>query len=245
MQKALNKNYVLGFGLSYENTNLDAGSSETRGNQFQAGTVLKGRYGPTLVSMSLSGGYGWHRTDRLLNIPVSGTLANSHQGVGFVGTHARIAYLLEEDAYYLKPMVSTGVTYLNLGSFRETGAGAANLVVNGTDELYWSWQPAVEVGGEWTYKENNLLRSYLKVGVTQFLGDTNPEITALLQGAPIGVAPFRVSGRMDRTFAEVDTGIDLIRIDGVVFRLQYLGRFSSKTRQHQGALKVSAPLTFF
>jgi uncharacterized protein with beta-barrel porin domain len=241
MQKAVSENYHLGFGLSYEKSELEAGNSDTDGDQVQAGLVLKGRYGATVFSTAVSGGYGWYSTDRLLSILGPSTRARSDQGIGHVGGHVRIGYVFERSNWYFKPLIDTGVTYVNLGDFRETGAGPANLIVSGGDELYWSVQPAFEIGMEWTNADNQLVRPFLRVGYTRFIADTNPEITAILEGAPVGVAPFQVTGDTERDFADVEAGIDIIQVGGTTFRLNYIGKLSSKIQLHQGGLKVSTP----
>lgn len=240
IQKSISEHYYLGFGLSFEASDLDAGNSRANGKQLQGGVVLKGRYGATTFSLGVSGGYGLYDTKRTLNFLTPGTLAISDQDVGLVSVQSRLSYVFEKAKWYFKPMVSTGVTYVNLGGFRETGAGAANLIVAGNDEVYWSVQPAVEFGGEWSYEENFLMRPFVRAGYTRFIADTNPEITATLQGAPVGVAPFQVTGRTDRNFSDIETGVDLLNPSGVTLRFYYLGKFSNDIQMHQGGLKVSA-----
>jgi uncharacterized protein with beta-barrel porin domain len=139
-QKSISNHYFLGFGLSFEASDSDSGNSHTNGKQFQGGVILKGRYGATTFSVGVSGGYGWYDTTRELNLPAPGTLATSDQGVSLVSVQSQLSYVFERDQWYFKPMISTGITYVDLGGFRETGAGAANLIVAGTDELYWNVQ---------------------------------------------------------------------------------------------------------
>jgi uncharacterized protein with beta-barrel porin domain len=241
IQKAISEHYFLGFGVSFEASDLDAGKSNTNGKQFQGGVILKGRYGATTFTLGVSGGYSMYDTRRSLDLPVPGTLAVSDQGISLVSAQSQLSYVFERTHWYFKPMISTGVTYVDLGGFQETGAGAANLIVAGTDELYWSVQPAVEFGGEWIYEENFLARPFIRLGYTRFIADTNPEITATLQGAPVGVAPFQVTGRTDRNFADIETGVDLLNPNGTTLRFYYIGKFSNDLQLHQGGLKVSAP----
>ena len=124
---------------------------------------------------------------------------------------------------------------------RLAGAGAANLIVESTDELFWSVQPAVEFGGEWSYEENFLARPFFRLGYTRFVADTNPEITATLQGAPVGVAPFQVSGKTDRNFVDIETGMDLLNPNEFTLRFYYIGKYSNNLHLHQGGLKISSP----
>jgi len=138
-------------------------------------------------------------------------------------------------------MIDAGVTYVNLGSFNETGAGPANLLVQSHSEAYFTVQPALEIGAEFTKANGTLIRPFVKAGLSQFVGDSTPEITAIFQGAPTGVAPFMVAGDIDETFGEVTVGFDFLSVSGIVLRLNYEGRFSSNTEQHGGSLKIKAP----
>lgn len=70
---------------------------------------------------------------------------------------------------------------------------------------------------------------------------TAPEVQALLQGAPAGVGAFSVVGQVDRTIAELAAGLDLFNTGGVVFRVGYAGKYSSRLESHSATLKVSMP----
>ncbi len=242
MQWQISDRYHLGFGLSYENSNLEVeGLSDTEGDQLQGGLILKGRYGATIFSAALSGGFGWYDSARFVNLPVPGVIARSDQGIGFISSHFRIAQAFEQTNWYVLPMIDAGVTYVKLGSFSETGAGAANLLVQSHSEVYFTIQPAVEVGAEIASANGMLIRPFVKAGLSQFVGDSTPEITAVFQGAPVGVAPFTAIGDIDETFGEVTVGFDFLGASGIVLRLNYEGRFSSNTEQHGGSLKIKAP----
>ncbi|MDH5763081.1 MAG: autotransporter domain-containing protein, partial [Nitrospinota bacterium] len=240
IQKAISEHYHMGFGMSFEGSDLDSGNSQARGQQLQGGMVLKGRYGATSFNLGISGGYSWYDTKRMFSFPSPGGLALSDQGVSLVSAQSGLAYILEGSNWYFKPMLNTEIAYVNLGSFQETGAGATNLNVEGNDELYWSIQPAMEFGGEWNYEENYLMRPFIRVGYTRFIGDANPEISATLQGAPVGVAPFQVTGRTERNFADIETGVDLLSPKNFTLRFYYIGKFSNDVQIHQGGFKVSA-----
>ena len=138
-------------------------------------------------------------------------------------------------------MVDVGITHFMFSDFTETGAGAFNLSVMSQDHDYFTVQPAVEIGTEWKVGENSLLRPFLKVGLTQFLGDTDPEISAIFQGAPAGLAPFTLSGEVDETFADVEVGATLLRGDQITIRLNYTGQFNGDVQVHGGSVKATIP----
>jgi uncharacterized protein with beta-barrel porin domain len=86
-----------------------------------------------------------------------------------------------------------------------------------------------------------LVRPRLKLGLVHFFSGNEPEVSATLQGAPAGVRPFTVRGGMDKTYATVDAGLDLLDQAGKVLRLSYIGQFSDHTRSHGGSLRLSIP----
>ena len=239
LQKAVTKNWTLGFGLSYENTEIDAEDlSETDGDKLEYGLIAKGRFGATTVSVAVSGGHGWYDTDRFV---LPGTIATSDQRLDLVSGHLRASYLFEQGPnWYWLPMLDFGVTHLMFDGFTETGAGAANLTVFSHDDTYYSLQPSVEVGGEYKVGES-LLRPFIKVGLTQFFGDTSPEVSAIIQGSPAGVAPFTVTGEVDETFGDVEVGALLLKSNKVTLRVNYTGQFNEDVQSHGGSLKVTIP----
>lgn len=242
VQKAVNANWYAGFGLSYEDSQLQTDNLEMAdGERYQFGAIVKAVYGGATFSLSLSGGEGSYDSRRNLSIPAPGTVATSTQKIDFVSSHLRAGYAFTPGNWYVRPLVDLGVTRTKLGAFTESGAGPANLMVQEQTEDYVSVQPLIEFGTEWTQLDGTLLRPYASVGATHYLSGTNPEITATLQGAPIGVAPFTVQGDMDKTFANLGLGMDVIAVDGKSVRVSYDGQYSDNTATHAFGLKLSLP----
>lgn len=242
VQKAVGENWYAGFGLSYEDSELTtADLAMSDGERFQLGGILKAVYGDATFSLSLSGGQGRYDSRRNLTVPVPGTVATATQKIDFVSSHLRAGYAFGGESWYLRPLVDFGVSRTRLGAFTETGAGAANLSVQEQKETYVSVLPAVEFGTEWQQGDGTLIRPFASIGVTHYLTGTNPEITAILQGAPAGVAPFTVSGEMDETFGNLTLGMDFLGSDGKDVRVTYDGQFSDHTASHSFALKLSVP----
>jgi uncharacterized protein YhjY with autotransporter beta-barrel domain len=232
-----------GFGWSYEYSTLDVEqNATTSGDQVQVGAIVKKEYGATSLAADLSAGYGGYDTNRYVNLPGPGVTATSSQDVGFVSGHLRLARAYEQGvSWYLKPLIDLGVTQAWFPGFQETGAGAANLNVARRDETYVELTPALEIGGETSLENGLLLRPYAKLGITQFLSGTSPEITASFQGAPVGVAPFTVEGEMDKTYADVHVGLTLLNNKGQILQVGYLGTFSDHLKSNSGAVKLSIP----
>ena len=50
-----------------------------------------------------------------------------------------------------------------------------------------------------------------------------------------------VSGEFDRTYFDVDAGVDVLSVNGAVLRVAYLGRFSQHVSANGATLKFSLP----
>jgi outer membrane autotransporter protein len=242
-QWAIDSTWHVGLGLAYQDSDTDVSNlSRTNGQQVQIGGVVKGRTGATTYSASVTAGKGWYDTDRFVNIPTPGVVAASNQDVGLFGARVRLAHAWEPGKnWYVRPMIDAAVTYARFDGFDEVGAGGANLQVASRNETWVSVQPAVEAGGELELADRTLVRPNLKLGITQYVSGTDPSITASFAGAPAGVAPFTVSGEFDRTYLDVDAGVDVLAVKGAVLRIGYAGRFSSHVTANAATLKVSIP----
>jgi uncharacterized protein YhjY with autotransporter beta-barrel domain len=242
VQKAINQTWYAGFALSYEDSRLDAEDlSRSDGARYQAGAILKGVYGPTTLSLAFTGGYSHYDTTRTVNLPTPGTVASGSQDIGLAAARLRLGYAFQHIDWYVRPMIDAGITYIRLGGFQESGAGAANLNVEASNHTYVTVQPALEVGWEFRQANGTLLRPFVVGGVTQYVSGSSAQITASFQGAPAGVQPFRITTAMDKTYAEINLGLDIIGIDGRDVRLTYIGQFSEHTTSHAAALKFSVP----
>ncbi|HVS26486.1 MAG TPA: autotransporter domain-containing protein [Burkholderiales bacterium] len=243
VQKEVNENWHAGFGISFETSTLHVGSlAESDGTQFEFGVIAKRNEGPTAFSASLSVGHGSYHNNRFVNLLVPGTTAQSDQGVTFAASHVRLSRDFGQDTvWYLRPLIDVGITYVYHSAFNETGAGAANLNVKSGDQTLVSLQPGLEVGREFKTGGGILIRPFGMVGVTQFLSGTTPGITAVLQGAPAGTAPFTVTSEMDKTYANLSVGVDTLSVNGITLRVSYTGQFSTHSEFHSASLKLSIP----
>jgi hypothetical protein len=50
-----------------------------------------------------------------------------------------------------------------------------------------------------------------------------------------------VTGRTERDFFDIETGVDLLNPKGFTLRFYYIGKYSNNIQLHQGGFKVSAP----
>ena len=243
VQRELQANTHLGFGVSYQDSDLDSDFSAVSGEHVLAGVILKRTYDATKVSASLSAGHGRYDSSRRIDVLEPGQRAKGSPRVWSASLHARVSHdLMQADGQrYLRPMLDLGVTHVYRRAYRESGAGGASLDVSGEKDTMVTLQPAVEFGGERKLEDGSLLRPYLRVGMTHYLTPNERKITASLQGAPEGVAPFTVTNRSERTYGDLSLGVEILNKDGATVRFDYSGQFSRKSSDNAVTLKLAIP----
>lgn len=149
---------------------------------------------------------------------------------------------MSSESAYVRPMLGLGVSYVKRNGYTENGAGAANLHVAKEHETFVSLQPALEFGGEFGIGgKGTLLRHFVRVGLTHFLGNNEQHVTASLEGAPAGVEPFTVITRSDRTYGDLALGMDVLIKGGTTVRLEYNGQFSANSTTNAIGIKFAMP----
>jgi hypothetical protein len=242
MQHEIAADIHLGYGVSFQHADLDASLTDSDGNQIAGGIILKRRYNATMVSGSVSAGYGWYDTERDVGLPGPGVSARSDQEIFFGSIHGRVSRDFQQGANrYIRPLVDLGVTQVHRKGFNEKGAGAANLEVDSDDDTLVTLQPAIEFGGEFRRDSGTLVRPYARIGATRYLTDNKRQVTAGLEGAPDNVAPFTIETESDRTYADLSLGVDVIKRKGTNARVEYTGQFSDDSSSHAAAVKLYIP----
>lgn len=234
----------LGLAFGYEDINSKAfstvqslGSSE--GQRFQGGVVLKDQWGPINAYLNITGNYTDLDSKRFVNLGGFTNALAEHEVISGL-VKLRLSYLRDMGAWYVKPLVDVGASYIHLGGYTETGAGAFNLTVASSDKWLFSVMPGLEIGGEMRDGGGTIWRPYIRAGVTVF-NDDGLSVTAGFADAPAGVAGFNVATQLDTVYADIDAGMHLLTTSGVNLRFNYEGRYGESTRQHAGTVKLSVP----
>ena len=239
LQKQISRDWLAGIGLAYESSSLKTEDfSKSSGHRGQAGLMFKTLRGAASASLGLSAGGGRYDSRRA---PAPGVVASATQDITFAAAHVRLGYMFERKSWYVQPTVDLGSTWVRLAGFRETGAGGLGLDVQKQTEQYGTIQPALELGGEIALSSGTLVRPFGSIGATRYLSGTNPRVTAQFQGAPAGVAPFTVTGAIDKNYLDLVAGVDLLSRSGKDLRLVYTGQFGKETQTRAIALKLSIP----
>jgi uncharacterized protein with beta-barrel porin domain len=81
----------------------------------------------------------------------------------------------------------------------------------------------------------------MRAGITHYPGSNERHVTASLEGAPAGIAPFTVTTRSEKTYADLAIGVDILRKSGTTVRLEYNGQFSENSTTNAIGIKIAMP----
>lgn len=241
-QARIDEHFVAGIGGSWEDIGTDSnGNVSSTGNRFQAGAVFKGVWGNTVLAGAITGGWSSQNVSRFVDMPLGPSyVLEGTQDIGFASAHVRLSHSIEQDNWYVRPMVDVGVTQVSIADFAETG-GPVALEIDGHDETYVTVAPSIELGGEMDLGEDAILRSFVRIGALDVVLGTAPEISAGFAGAPDGVDPFTITGDLDEALFDVTLGFDVIANNGATFRLTGDAKVGETVKSYGGAMKISAP----
>ncbi|MEN0000670.1 MAG: autotransporter domain-containing protein, partial [Pseudomonadota bacterium] len=237
IQTALTPSWYANLAFGYQQGRLDTDTrAQGLSDTYQAGLSIKYQEGPWLFGAALSGGVADHETERPIAIGSFSTVARSDHQTGFVTGQLRAAYEAEFGAFYARPSIDAWLTYLNRDGFTETDGGAANLSIAGSDGSYFSVSPAIELGGRFAAGENTTIRPFVKAGFTYFANNEH-ELIAQFATAPSGIATFSTTSTFDDLFADVEVGVEMLRLDGASLSFGYQGKIAEDSAQHSGYVK--------
>jgi len=120
----------------------------------------------------------------------------------------------------------------------ETGSVAA-LRVGSEDQTNYSVRPALEWSMDVKRADGGVLRPRVVVGLTQYLNDPSPALSASFLGVGAGVvAPMQVSAEVAKTYGDVLLGVDIVGQKNLTFGANLFGQFSGKSTQFGGGLQM-------
>ncbi|MBW8640301.1 autotransporter outer membrane beta-barrel domain-containing protein [Hoeflea sp. WL0058] len=236
-QFALQDDWFIGTGFSIGTQSLSVDDiADSDGHYYQGGVVAKHTMGNTLLSASLTGGYGDFDITRYL---YSSDFAQGNETLWTFSGQISASHAFVRGDWYLKPRVDIGFDHVNMNGFTESGAGGASLTINDNAQTYYSIQPSIEIGGEIAAANGVLFRPSVSVGLTQFLGDAAPSTTASFSDTPSGIAPFTIGSEFDKTYFDVTAGFEVLATDRLALSAEGFGQFSDSITSYGGAAKLA------
>jgi uncharacterized protein with beta-barrel porin domain len=230
----------IGFAGAYFTGTTQVGSlSDSHGDTYGGGMVLKVVKDPLEVAFAVTGGQSVNHTSRFLTAT---TTATSRQVDSYINGRARVALqFFGADDYYVRPFIELNFNQLYTGAFHESGAGPLNLIVPGAKQFSGTAGVGFELGGEIDLGGLALMRPFLGYEFKDAMIGRNQTILAGFEGAPAGIAPFAITNSPDLYLHQVTAGLDLLNNENWNLRFLYTGSFGQTTRQDLYSLKAVIP----
>lgn len=226
-QHTLSEHWHGGMAIGFEKSDFDIPLfAERSGMQLQAGGILKGRYGPNAVNLSMTMGRGDYDTRRYPLFAEDSEFIMSERYVRFFSAHAGYGYNFEGDNWFIQPGLDLGWTDVSGDAFDERGGGPTAMYVQETDDAYLTSRFDLRVGGEFSGNNQMLYRPYINTSYTHVLSGTTNEIRAKLVGAPESVPYFTQILEVDDNYTSIALGIDILARENWALSFEYDWQFA-------------------
>lgn len=235
-QYTLTPELALSVGVNYESGSLETSvNAETNVDRIAGGVSVQYQPGPLLLSGVAFAGTSTHDDVRR---PIAfgdfAGVASGEQDIFFAGGEVRAAYHIDRDRVYLKPAADIAYSYLDTNNVTESGAGAANLDIEGKSDGVFSASAALEIGADFEFPSGLVLRPFVKPGVSFIAGKDEMLNAAFVDNAP-GAGSFQIRSEVEDVYADIEAGVILFGAYDVSAQLSYIGRFAKDTAQ-QGVM---------
>jgi len=234
---------VMGVAASIDSVRQSTSdTASSTGDRYQGGLSLKTHAGPIDVAVAVTGGHEGFTTTRSIALPTAANVARGKPEIDFGSVNLKLSQRQQYGRWYVKPALEASVDAAHLKAFNETGAqGGVNLIVGGRTDTSATIRPTVEIGGEFKTPSGQVLRPYIKVGVSQLVAGQYPELSASFDGAPAGIAPFTIRGKVDETMGDASVGVEMVDYKGGSVKVAYFGQYGAHTTNQGAGLKLTVP----
>ncbi|WP_108659636.1 autotransporter outer membrane beta-barrel domain-containing protein [Acuticoccus kandeliae] len=238
-QTMLTDGWYLGGSLGYEASWYRNGTgNESLDTQAVSGAAaLKREAGPWLFALAAGGGYTWGDSKRHVRLGTLSDIAEAEPKSAFAFGRAHVSYEVPlDERFYIRPMLDLDLIAVHQEGYRESGAGALNLIVDDASSMIFAITPGLEVGARSDVTEGLPLRAYAGFGVS-FLSEDEWASEARFGGIS-DMDEFTTTMPISDTVARISAGLDLQQVEGLELKLQYDGVFADRYQSHGGSLRL-------
>lgn len=238
-QRRLDNGLFLTGAVGWEGSRLrdDFGASAD-GDSWLAGFGVKYLSGPLLASATVDLGFGSFDTVRSVTVGGESFRAKGSPDARNAGLHARIAYELPYDSFYLRPRLDLDASWISLGGYDETGAGDFGLSVDSSDAWVLSATPAVEIGTRFDLGDGTVLRPFANAGV-RFASGNDWTVDARFRNAPGSAGGFSSEVDNPSTVATFGAGVTVMSKGNLDLTAEYQGAYADGYTAQSGAFKLT------
>ncbi|MBB3181637.1 autotransporter outer membrane beta-barrel domain-containing protein [Variovorax sp. Sphag1AA] len=240
LQRRIGGNWFAGGAIAYVSEQLQANGVDHRidGNNLSVAGALKYASGPWTIAGSADLGYGRYDDARQIAFAQIHAQARGEFDMWHAGLHARIAYSVPTDGFYLRPYLDLHAVRVRTGNYAESGAGALNLQMDSNAQNFFAASPMLELGSHQVTIGGADLRGFAAVGAI-VASDGRATGQAHLQGwaGSFGVPPFEAASSVPSRRAKVQLGATLALGGGKELTFAYDGEYASGYRSNAGILQ--------
>jgi hypothetical protein len=243
VQESRDDGWTIGVGIDVEEHRGSGydGSWKAEGKFMQLGGSARREFGASSIGATLSLGENSQTVTRLLGI-TERRQAQGDREVFFLGNVFDYTYNMAAGAFTLQPSVSLGSALLRYGGMTERDANAQNAQIMGGSEAHLWVEPAIAGRYSAEFGSGASLRTFLRVGVMQYLSGTSTKVRAGLAAATDQAAPMRIGSDLDRTHFVGEAGLQYETAGGFTLGLSYSRQESQIRAGDAGSFRFVWPL---
>ena len=147
-------------------------------------------------------------------------------------------YLYLQEGYSLIPTLDFGMIRSKRSSYKETGAGVANLNVDASEHSTFFLSPSVEATKDVDLANGATVRLSANLGATWF-SNTEFSTDARFSALPVGTGTFTTVTSTDRYAVDVGLGASWFFENGTNLNVAYQGQFSENFSSNSISAKFS------
>lgn len=223
------------FTYGIGNVESDSGNNaETEINSY-IGTLYGSRVFDSGMFVNTQLGLGFNNYDMERTVAGVGTASGETDGWQ-ASLKGEVGRDFTAGNFTLTPSVGVQYTYLDMDGYTETGAGAANLIVNPDAMSTFDVNATARAAYTIALANGGTLRPNVRAGVSTRAGDTNMDATSRFTSVATN---FNTNGvEADRTGFNLGAGLLLGTAGGVDFSADYDADLRSSYTGHTGKLKA-------
>ena len=213
----------------------DDNTAKVDGDSALAGVIVKRQAGALLLSTAADISYGWYQSRRTITLGDTKLAAKADPDAQSAGLHARAAYEVPLQGWYLRPTLDLHAAYVRMNGYSESGAAPFNLDVESSDKVFLAASPTLELGARFDLPEGSTLRAFGSAGAAFFI-DNDWHTNARFADSSADSVDSELS--MPDVVARVGLGVEMVTAKQFTAKLQYSGDFGGDYSSHAGMFRV-------
>lgn len=223
------------FGYSHDDIDYDRNRGEADVHSLRVGPYASASFGDLFVDTSLTFGYHWNEVDRKVVVGAFNRKADSKYDAWDLTLYGGVGYDFDLAGWVLTPSASLQWTHYNQESFRESGAGVANLDVDSWESDTIRQVLAIQLRKMFHLDGVRIVPEAYLGWAHEYVDEDNVSARFVGQNTPFSFSPN--TGDSDSLIFGAGTSVLLNETTSVYFRWD--GQCGDETTAHNVAVGMS------